>query len=43
MLAYVYYIIMYFFPGFNFDLLSTSKEIGWEDNPRNELFCQAGH
>jgi len=32
-------LLCLFFLAFNFDLLSTSQEISWEDNPRNELFC----
>jgi len=28
-----------FSPGFDFDYLSTSKEIGWEDEcPQNDIF-----
>jgi len=32
-LVYVYYIVCFFSPDFDFDFLSTSQEIGWEELP----------
>jgi len=33
---------MVFSPGFNFDFLGTSQEIGWEEHLWCDLFCVNG-
>jgi len=37
-LAYIYCIVMFFSPGFNFDFFRTCQEIGCEEHLRCELF-----
>ena len=32
------HIVIVFSPGFNFDFLSSSKEIGWEDHLQYDPF-----